>query len=231
MRLSKAFRVTVGILLGGLLLQLAVRISSGPGVRTFAVWKNNPANLTEAKKLANQIVTGQVTKIERAEDIVVPAPGEPGNEVRIPVEAVTFSIDASHKGARGQTLEVFHTGVSVGVPAYNRPEPPATERPPEPAGGVPRPAEIPARTEHESRTVLLAEDPEYRVGEKYVLLLMDGPTLKVRGAPVKTKALVSPAGRHRVGADGKIEPVSPRGFVGQLKGRALQEFEAELKRP
>ncbi len=230
MRLRSAFRVSVGLLLGGLLLQLAVRIYSGPGVRTFAMWKNNPANLVEAKRLANQIVTGRVTKIERAEDIVVPAPGEPGNQVRIPVEVVTFSIDRSHKGAPGPTVEVFHTGLSVGVSAYNRPEPPAAERPPEPAGGVPRPAEIPARTEHESRTVLLAEDPQYRVGESYVLLLMDGPTLKVRGASVRTKALVSPAGRHLVGADNKIEPVSSRGFAGQLRGRALQEFESELKR-
>lgn len=229
MKLRNVFVITIALLLGVLLIQVAVRIHEKPEGRTLAMWKNSPGNMGVAKGLANQIVTGRVTNIERAEDLVVTAPGEPNNEIRIPVEVVTIAIDKTHKGPRAQTVQVFHTGLSVGVPVKGRPEPPDSERPPRPAEGVDRPAQVPEPTEEESRTVLLPEDPAYQVGEQYVLLLMDGPAVKVRGASVRTKTPISPEGRYRISADNKVEPVTRRGFASQLRGRPLTELETGVR--
>lgn len=229
MKLRNIFVVTVAVLLGALLVQLGVRIYEKPESRTLAMWKNRPDNMGQAKGLANQIVSGRVTKVEQAEDLVVTAPGEPNNEIHIPVEVVTIAIDKTHKGPPGQTVQVFHTGLSVGVPVKGRPEPPASERPSRPADGVDRPAQIPEPTEEESRTVLLPEDPAYQVGEQYVLLLMDGPAVKVKGTSVTTKTPISPEGRYRISADNKVEPVTRRGFAGQLRGRPLGELEAGIR--
>ncbi len=246
MKAPKAFVITVAVLLGVLLIQLAVSFSHEQEPHTIAIWKNRPNNMAQAKRLANQIVTGRVTKIERADDLVVKAPGEPNDEVRIPVEVITITIEKSHKGGplrlhlprlpgqprprpAQQTVQVFHTGLSVGVPVKDRREPPVSERPPRPAGGVDKPAQIPKPTEEEARTVMLHDDPAYKVGERYVLLLMDGPAVKVRGTLIATKAPVSPEGRYRITADDQIEPVTQRGFAGQLKGKSVRELEAELR--
>ncbi len=230
MKLRGVFLATVGVLLGIFVLQLAVRVYQEPRSRTFAMWKNRPENMGQAKGLANQIVTGRVTNIERADDLVAEAPGEPNNQVRIPVEVVTIAIERTHKGPPGQSVQVFHTGLSVTTPAKGRPEPPASEAPPKPPEGVERPAQVPTPTEEESRTVLLPEDPSYQIGERYVLLLMDGPALKVHGTSVRTKTVISPEGRYRIGADNKVEPVTKRGFAGQMRGKALEALHAELGR-
>lgn len=243
MKMHSVFTITVGILLGALVLQLAVRIHQKPEAQTFAMWKERPENMAQAKRLANQIVTGRVTKIEQADDLVVKAPGEPNDEIRIPVEVVTIAIEKTHKGGplrarlpgrpqprpAQQTVQVFHTGLSVGIPIEGRAEPPAAERPPRPPGGVPRPAQIRKPTGEEARTVILHDDPAYKVGERYVLLLTDGPTVKLRGASRTTKRVVAPEGRYRITAQNLVEPVTRRGFAGRLRGKAARELEAELR--
>ncbi len=247
MKAPKAFVIAVAVLLGVLLIQLAVSFFPEQEPHTIAIWKNRPNSMAQAKRLANQIVTGRVAKIERADDLVVKAPGEPNDEVRIPVEVITITIEKSHKGGPlrlrllprlpGQprprpaqrTVQIFHTGLSVGIPIEGRAEPPTAERPPRPPGGVPRPAQIRKPTGEEARTIILHDDPAYKVGERYVLLLMDGPAVKVRGTLIATKAPVSPEGRYRITADDQIEPVTQRGFAGQLKGKSVRELEAELR--
>ena len=228
MKLRKVFLTTVGLLAGALLLQVASIIHEKPQPRYFATWKNTPKNMAEAKSLADQIVLGRVTRVRRADDLVIGAPGEPEGQDRIPIEVVTIKLEKSYKGAKPETIELFHTGLSVGVPPSERRRPPGP--PPErPEGAIERPAAERVPGKLESRTIFLEDDDEYEQGGRYFLLTVDGPEVRVDGVPVRTKALISPEGRYRVKADNRIEPATKRGFAGTRAGKRLQELEAELE--
>jgi hypothetical protein len=67
------------------------------------------------------------------------------------------------------------------------------------------------------------------MGQRYQLLLTDGPTVTVRGASVKTLALVSPEGRFHIRPDNRIEPVSVKAFAQQLKNMPVAQFEGLVK--
>ena len=77
--------------------------------------------------MAQHIVTGMVTKVERADDLVMPVVGEPDGEDRIPIEVVTLKIEAQHKG-QGPEREiwVFQTGATeaTGQPLLLEGDPP-----------------------------------------------------------------------------------------------------------
>lgn len=228
MKRRKVFLTMVGLLTGTLLLQVALIILEEPQPRYIATWKNTPKNMAEAKSLADQIVLGRVTRVRRADDLVVEARGEPEGQDRIPIEVVTIRLEKYYKGGRPETIEVFHTGLSVGVPPSER-RPPPGPPPARPEGAIERPAVPPVPGKLESRTILLEDDPPYQRGERYLLLLMDGPEVRVDGGSVRTKAAISPEGRYRVTADNRIEPVTKRGFAGTRAGKRLQEIEAELE--
>ena len=125
-------------------------------------------------------------------------------------------------------MKVFRTGSTKAPSAFNRP-PPTEPAPAKPAGGVDKPAQIPMPTEAQGKTVLLEDDPPYKVGERVHLLLEDGPDVTVAGAPVKTVRPISPEGRFLEGPDKKIRPMSSKAFAQQLKGLPDTQFKGMLK--
>lgn len=191
----------------------------------FAIWKDSPKTLAKVKELSDHIIIGKIRKIERGEDLVVKVEGEPNNEVRIPVEVITITVEKTLKGTRKNSIKLFHTGLSIGKPVTQQPSP-RGPAPPKPEGGTKRPSKLPIpKTEEEARTVMLHDDPGYKVGERYTLFLRDGPTIKLGGNLVPTKAIISPEGRYRIKPDNKIEPMTKRGFSGGLKDIQLDRFE------
>lgn len=235
MRTRRLLIIAVTVLVLVLVIQLTVKLSITPKVSTYAIWAQRPANILEAKGLSNLIVTARVTNIERGDDLVATPPQEP-QPIRIPVEVVTLEIEEYHKGApRGnyqayKEIKLFHTGSSYATPVEGRTDPPSSEQPPRPSGGVDRPATSPPSPSiEETRTIIIHEDPPYKKGERYVLLLTDGPTVTVNGSKIATKSVISPEGRYLITSRKKIEPATMRGFAGLYKGKELKGLEKELK--
>src|SRR5438876_10040803 len=79
-------------------VQFSTAVYQKPDRHGFASWKHNPKSLAEAKRLAKHIVTGVVTDVERGDDLVVKAQGEPNGEDRIPIEVATVKVETRHKG-------------------------------------------------------------------------------------------------------------------------------------
>jgi len=229
MKLNKVLPIAVAVLASALLVQLAMQIGKKPRATHFASWKNNPRDIGQAKGLAKSIVTGVVTKVERGNDLVMKIAGEPGGEDRIPIEVATIRIEKSYRGAPAQEVKVFRTGSTKDPRLTQRPPPDPKTAPPKPAGGIDRPAQLPQPTEAQARTILLEDDPPYRIGERAYLLLEDGPDVVVAGAPVKTQKPISPSGRFHVTADRKIQPVAISGFALQLRNMPEAQFENMLK--
>lgn len=202
--------------------------SSDRGLPYLPSWVNNPQTMAEAKDSAEEILLGRVTQIRRAQDLVVAAPGEPGGSDSIPVEVVTIQVERRHKGdpGRPQQIEVFHTGLSRGqAPADQGDQPPG---PPPP--GARRPRRAPDKSAAASRTVILADDPAYQTGERYVLFLRSGPTVAVGGQQIATQRVLSPEGRYRVRSDDTVEPISTRAaFAREQRGKRLADLEALLR--
>lgn len=134
MKLDKVLPMIVGVLATALVAQVAERYLDKPGPIYLASWKETPKDMTEAKRLARTIVTGVVTKVERANDLVVKAPGEPNNEDRIPIEVVTIKVEKAHKGERPEIVQVFRTGSTKDPGLKDRPAPPGPPPPSRQAG-------------------------------------------------------------------------------------------------
>ena len=239
MNLRKIYFVTVVVLVGLFVAQVGLRFTRKPDQVLMTLWKNHPNSIAKAKKLSNLVVTGKVVNIERGEDFVVPAPGEPEKEIRIPVEIVTIEVVKTHKGrarrgekrkgAKKQLIRLFHTGDSQATSIAERPEPPASERPPKPPGGIERPQIIEKPPLGEARAMLLHDDPIYTVGERYVLFLMDGPRIKVQGKSIATKAVISPEGRYQV-VGNSIQAMTKRRFADKVRGTSLERFETAIRK-
>jgi len=222
-------RASTMLLLVALVAQIGYSYANRPASKYAALWVDKPANIAQANKLAERIVVGKVVKVQRAKDLVVKVRGEPNGVVRIPVEVVTLKVSKTIKGSASGKIKVFHTGLSVGTPVIKR-RPPTGRPPKKPVGAVERPASLPRPgSEFESRTVMLHDDPSYKKGEKYLLFLRKGPTLKVRGRRVLTQAMISPEGRYRVTTSDKIVPMVKRGFAGQLQGTKLNKLEVKIR--
>lgn len=229
MRLNRILALSATALATVLVAQMVLWPPKRSDTQRFAMWRNSPNSIAEAKHLSNQIVKGRVAAVRRADDLVTSAPGEPNDQDRIPVEVVTIQVEKTFKGGQAQTIEVFHTG--IGECPADRPEPPGPP-PAQPAGGGTPKSARPARPSEEAcRTEMLAEDPPYHEGDRVVLLLTDGPDLNVAGTTVKTKSVISPEGRYHVASGDKLTPVTRRKFAGRLRGRALRELETELAKP
>lgn len=239
MKLHKALGITAAVLGVAFAGQVAVRyFGQKPGPVYMASWRFSPKSMAEAVNLSKSVVEGRVTSVRRAPDLVVQAPGEPNNQDRIPQEVVTFAVERAYKGAGTGTVHVYQTGRSVGVSPIGRPAPTGAA-PPRPAqlkrDAIPRPARIPVATTSMASTVMLENAPAYRVGERYVLFLTDGPRLTVQGAAVQTQAVISPEGRYRIGADNKIQPISQRAFADRafaagLRGQTHTSFLGALQK-
>lgn len=219
MGLKKALGILCVALTALLLVQLRVFTRHAPQETWVAHWARNPKSIDETKNLAGQIVRGRVTGIREADDLVMKVPGEPNDTDSIPVEVITLAVEGAYKGTPPATVELFHTGLSP-LDERDRPIPPRPR-------GV-RAGTLAAHMPLARRTVLLADDPGYALGERYVLFLTDGPTVTVAGTAVKTQALVSPEGRYAVTQSGTLVPHSRLPFAGQLRGQKLSVLEGQL---
>ncbi|MDX1429595.1 MAG: hypothetical protein R3282_04870, partial [Rhodothermales bacterium] len=77
----------------------------------FASWANTPETLEQAVGLSSEIVMGRVTRVRRAADLNISAPGEPNDANAIPVEAITIQLEKLYKEpadrrGRPETIEV-----------------------------------------------------------------------------------------------------------------------------
>lgn len=240
MRLNKALGIGAAVLGAAFVIQVGVRYLQGPpGPVYMASWKHSPKSLEEAARVSKSVVEGKVTKVRRAAPLEVDAPGEPGGKDKVAQEVVTFEVVKTHKGKASKTVEVHRTGSSsVGAPPVAGRAAPTGAAPAEPAekmkGAIPRPAQIPAAPAT-ATTVLLEDAPAYRVGDRYLLFLDDGPDVKLEGATVKTQTVISPEGRYRISAANKLEPISKRAFAEDkdfaagLRGKDLPGLENTLK--
>ena len=212
MRTERVLGVVAAALAIGLLAQIGFRAQEHREPAPMsATWRYNPASVTEAVRIADQIVLARVTAVDQTDGLRATVRGEPNNEVHIPSEAVTLAVEKTYMGRADPEVLVFHTG---GTAVQDSAAPAAQSDT----------ADGPLR-----RAVHLAEDPPYVVGERYLLFLMDGPALGVRGARTITKAVIAPQGRFRVEADNTLRPVTERGFANALSRQSLSTFETTLQ--
>ena len=188
----------------------------------MAAWAYEPRTLAEAKGLSKEVVEAQVTKVERADDLVIPAPGEPGNVERIAIEVVSMKVKGAMKGQPGQAIQVFRT---AGMPVTRHDMPNMKDAPPRPKGASNPPTRP---TPFVENTINLHDDQDYKVGENYVLFLRDGPKVRVKGRQVATKTLLNPSTRFRVESNNSINPTIPDGLGQSFKGRPLQNFKTDI---
>ncbi|MCA9473649.1 MAG: hypothetical protein MRJ96_08695 [Nitrospirales bacterium] len=195
-----------------------------PKPTVFAAWAYDPRTMVEAKGLAQEVVEAEVTNVERADDLVVKAPGEPGGVERIAIEVVTMKVQGTLKGKPAQEVQVFRT---AGIPVSNREMPPMSQAPPKPKGATNPPKRA---TPFNANTINIHDDVKYKKGERYMMFLRNGPTVKVKGRRVDTKSLVNPSTRFRIGKDNKISPIVQNRLGLQFKGEPLQEFKATIQK-
>ncbi len=189
----------------------------------MAAWAFEPRTLAEAKGLAEEVVEAEVTKVERADDLVIPAPGEPDGVERIAIEVVSMKVKGAMKGKPAQEIQVFRT---AGIPVTRRDMPNMKEAPPKPKGA----SDPPSRpTPFIENTINIHDDQDYKVGENYVMFLRDGPQVKIKGRTVATKSLLNPSTRFRVEKDNRVTPLIPDGLGQQFKGRGLQQFRTDIQ--
>lgn len=188
----------------------------------MAAWAFEPRTLAEAKGLSKEVVEAMVTKVERADDLVIPAPGEPGNVERIAIEVVSMKVKGAMKGQPSNEIQVFRT---AGMPVTRHDMPNMKEAPPKPRGASNPPLRP---TPFVADTVNLHDDQEYKVGENYVMFLRDGPQVRVKGRKVATKSLLNPSTRFKIERDNRIMPVIPDGLGQPFKGKPLQNFKTDI---
>lgn len=194
-----------------------------------ASWINLASSLDEAKKLSDVIVVGRVVRTESADDIVVPARGEPNDVDRVGAEAVTVTVDQTYKGNPPGSIQLFHTKLESGADSPV-PLPASATRPVNRA----TPA---APTETEPRRVLLDGDPPYEAGEQYVLFLTAGPLLKRNGVDVPTLAVIAPEGRYLISPllndrnNSRLRSMTKRGLAPEYDGRPPSDLLTALGTP
>ncbi len=190
----------------------------------LAAWAFEPRTLAEAKGLAKDVVEAQVTKVERADDLIIPAPGEPGGVERIAIEVVNMRVKGAMKGQPGQAIQVFRT---AGIPVGKRDMPNMKDAPPKPRGASKPPSKP---TPFIENTINIHDDQEYKVGESYVMFLRDGPQVKMKGKRIATKTLVNPSTRFKVGKDNKVTPLIPDGLGRPFMGNSIQQFKDSIQK-
>ena len=188
----------------------------------MAAWAFEPRTLAEAKGLAKEVVEAQVTNVERADDLVIPAPGEPGNVERIAIEVVSMKVKGAMKGQPAQDIQLFRT---AGIPVTRNDMPNMKDAPPKPKGATDPPARP---TPFVENTINIHDDQDYKVGENYVMFLRDGPQVRVKGRPVATKTLLNPSTRFRVEKDNRITPTIHDGLGQSFQGKPLQNFKTDI---
>lgn len=228
--------VALALALGG---QFLAYYTATPVVTAHASWAFQPNSFQDVVNEARNIVTGEVTAVQKGPDIVVEAKGEPGGQDVIPTEQISLRVNSVQKGnaAREQQITVFRTGGTVTLPQGPQqgsvaPGPETSQRSEGPevpldAKGDPNAAapEQPKRQDDPNRpagaqvkVLLLPEDPEYQVGQTYMLALTDGPN--------NTQRPVAPEGRLLVNPDGTVNSIADTAVGQGLNGRQLAQLQA-----
>ena len=216
--LNRVLIAAIVVLGAGFLAQIAINTYLYRPPLMTAAWAYDPRDIAEAKALAQQIVEAQVVRAERADDIVIKAPGEPGDAIHIAVEVVTLNTVGKLKGEQGQEIKVFHT---LGMPAGFEAPPPMKSAPPKPKDGIDPPAQI---VPFVANTVNIHDDPQYRPGERYLLFLREGPQVQMKGQPIATHSLLSPTTRLLIRPDSKVEPAAQGGVGFMLRGQSMDQL-------
>lgn len=221
--MNRFLQGTIAILFVGFAGQVGYEyLFNKPEPVLMAAWAYEPRTLAEAKGLAKEIVEAQVTSIERADDLVIPAEGEPGGVERIAIEVVSMKVKGAMKGQPGQQVQVFRT---AGIPVSRQDMPNMKEAPPKPKGASAPPGRP---TPFMENTINIHDDQDYKVGEDYVMFLREGPQVRVKGRQVATKTLLNPSTRFRVENDNRVTPTIPDGLGQQFKGKPLQNFKTDI---
>lgn len=205
-----------------------------PAMVAHASWGFQPKTLEEACDKAEVIARVQVQSVVQGPDDVVPVPGEPSGEDRLPTQRVTLRVLKSYKGTvtNGETLTLTQTGGAMAIPVSDEEPtlPPTPDTIPSKntsAVGVPNPGlgqTVTAPAKMEDVQLALEGDPLYKVGEKYVLMLERG--LANRDLFV----VISPEGRYRQeGINNRMTPMTDNNVTRELKGKTLEDFDRKLK--
>ena len=210
------FNKTASIAIAILMITVGVQYGLNPAQghhksNVLANWVNAPQTLEEAEKLASSVVVGRVISIRKGKDIVAKQEMEPSGEMRIPTEVVTIHVDNTLKGEPQSVIKLFRTGTSRYTQAPK-------EVPAEFQG------KAPGRTAVQPSPFLLEGDPEYVVGERYVLFLDKGPELE-KGL----QAVIAPEGRYKIDSSDALVAVENRGLAKKLDGVTLSSFFTEYK--
>jgi hypothetical protein len=192
--------VALAVTLGG---QAAFYATELPTTSLHASWQFKPKSIGEARAKADSVVEAEVVSVQRGADIVTKAPGEPGDEDRIPTQQVTLKVLKTHKGSQkvGDTIQVFQTG-GLQVPTTLASEPSKDQ------------------VRIQAKKVILEGDPLYQVGEQHLLMLDQGPK-----GQLKT---VAPQGRFKIERNGTVTPAVDDEVTAPLKGKGLAELQRQV---
>ncbi|MEJ2232030.1 MAG: hypothetical protein P8X46_12720 [Nitrospirales bacterium] len=223
-KINRALQGTIAVLFVAFAGQVGYQYwFNKPEPVLFTASAFEPRTLAEAKGLAKEVVEAQVTKVEQGDDLVLPAPGEPGNVERIPTEIITLNVKSALKGKPGQQIRLFRT---AGKPVSRRDMPNMKEAPPKPKGASNPPSRP---TPFLENTINVHDELPYKEGDKIVAFLRDGPSVRVKGQRVATKTQVNPSTRFRVERDNRITPALPHGLGQAFKGKPIQNFKADIQ--
>ena len=192
----------VAVLAAAVGVQVAIYSHRPAAVTMTASWAFHPKTLKEARDKAQSVVLADVVAVVRGDDIVTQQPGEPDGVDRIPTQRITVNVVKVYKGraAVGQQLTLFQTGGTV--------------LPPAPANGE-------KATTHVQQ-LIVEGDPQYRAGERYLLMLEAGPQGTLRP--------VSPEGRYRYDkGSGSLTPMVHGAVSNEVKGKRLSALEPALR--
>jgi hypothetical protein len=245
MTLNRVLAVTSVALGAVLVIQVALVNSHNvqpPQRRFHASWLNHASTLEEGLEQSDHVILGEVIELKRGPDLVVPAPGEPSGEDRVPTMIVKLKVHKTYKGAPGKFVELMQTGHSTdAVLLPGNPFPAAQDdnsghsKGKRPVQGLSKNSPT-APTAGDSRATILEDDPPYLVGEKYVLFLKDmqhsdGSAAARAGVSRAMKRGLAPEGRLQITKSDRLKPATTRrGFAPNWVGRSLTEFETEITR-
>jgi hypothetical protein len=86
------------------------------------VWRYQPKSVAQAVRMGQSAVRATVLEVRQTDDLVVSVQAEPGEQDRVPSQAIVFRTEETFKGAPGAIFTLFRTGTDVsGIaddPAY-----------------------------------------------------------------------------------------------------------------
>lgn len=199
---TRIWLATTLVLALAFLGQVAVYQAQRTANTMHASWTFHPKSLREARNRAQSIVLAEVVSVERGEDLVTAAPGEPNGVDRIPTQRVTLNVLKAYRGLtkQGDQLTVFQTGGTV--------------LPPAPAQGAKEPST-------DVQQFIMEGDPLYQAGEQYLLMLEPGPKNMLR--------TISPEGRYRQEKNGALTPMIDGAVAREISGKKLDSLEQTLR--